>query len=103
VLRVPRYISVARLLTHRANRALGLPVELAVVDADLDLLDRCVAIEAWRWTCDMAADFAHEAWLERAADRVGRLAQQAGRYADELRREADQRLNRLRVPGLTAP
>jgi DNA-binding SARP family transcriptional activator/tetratricopeptide (TPR) repeat protein len=103
VLRVPRYISVARLLTHRANRALGLPVELAVVDADLDLLDRCVAIEAWRWTCDMAADFAHEAWLERAADRVGRLAQQAGRYADELRREADQRLNRLRVPGPIAP
>ncbi len=43
---VPRYTSVARLLTHRANRALGLPVDLAVVAADLDLLDSCVAIEA---------------------------------------------------------
>jgi tetratricopeptide (TPR) repeat protein len=94
VLGVPRYVSVARLLTHRANRALGTPVDLAVVDADLDLLDRCVAIEAWRWTCDMAADFAHEAWLDRAADRAGRLAREAGRYADGLRREADKRLSR---------
>jgi DNA-binding SARP family transcriptional activator/tetratricopeptide (TPR) repeat protein len=98
---VPRYISVARLLTHRANRALGLRVDLALVDADLDLLDRCVAIEAWWWTCDMAADFAHEAWLERAADRVGRLARDAGRHADGLRREADKRLTRIRVPGST--
>ena len=98
---VPRYISVARLLAHRANRALGLPVDLAVVDADLDLLDRCVAIEAWRWTCEVAADFGHEAWLDRAADRAGRLAQGAGRYADGLRREADRRLSRLRVPGPT--
>ncbi len=96
---VPRYISVARLLAHRANHALGLPVDLAVVDADLDLLDRCVAVEAWRWTCDMAADFGYAAWLERAADRAARLAQESGRYADGLRREADQRLSRLRVPG----
>jgi DNA-binding SARP family transcriptional activator/tetratricopeptide (TPR) repeat protein len=98
---VPRYISVARLLAHRANRALGQPVDLTVVDADLDLLDRCVAIEAWRWTCEVAADFGHEAWLDRAADRAGRLAQGAGRYADGLRREADRRLSRLRVPGPT--
>jgi DNA-binding SARP family transcriptional activator/tetratricopeptide (TPR) repeat protein len=99
VLGVPRYISVARLLAHRANRALGLPVDLAVVDADLDLLDHGVAIEAWRWTCDMAADFAHEAWLKRAADRAGRLAREAGPYADGLRREADKRLRR----SLSAP
>jgi DNA-binding SARP family transcriptional activator/tetratricopeptide (TPR) repeat protein len=96
---IPRYISVARLLAHRANRALGLPVDLAVVDADLDLLDRCVAIEAWWWTCDMAADFAQEAWLDRTADRVGRLARDAGGYADGLRREADKRLRR----SLSAP
>jgi hypothetical protein len=100
---VPRYISVARLLAHRANRALGLPVDLAVVDADLDLLDRCVAIEAWRWTFDMAADFTHEAWLERAADRATRLARDAGRYADGLRREADERLSRLRGDALSWP
>jgi hypothetical protein len=60
-----------------------------------------VAIEAWRWTCDMAADFAHEAWLDRAADRADRLARDAGRYADGLRREADKRLSRMRVPGPT--
>jgi len=90
---VPRYVSVARLLAHRANRALGRPVDLAVVDTDLDLLDSSVAIEAWRWTCELAVDFGHEPWRDRAADRAGQLAQAAGRYADGLRREADRRLS----------
>ena len=91
---VPRYTSVARLLAHRANHALGRPVDPGAVAADLDLLDRCVAIEAWRWTCDVAADFAQPAWRDRAADRAARLAQGAGSYADGLLREADRRLGR---------
>ena len=91
---VPRYTSVARLLVHRANRALGVPVDPAAVVADLDLLDRCVAVEAWRWTCDVAADFAQPAWLDRAADRAARLARGAGSHADGLLREADRRLSR---------
>ena len=90
---VPRYTSVARLLVHRANRALGVPVDPAAVVADLDLLDRCVAVEAWRWTCDVAADFAQPAWLDRAADRAARLARGAGSHADGLLREADRRLS----------
>jgi tetratricopeptide (TPR) repeat protein len=94
---VPRYTSVARLLGHRANRALGLPVDLDAVAADLDLLDGAVAIEAWRWTGDVAADFANPAWLDRAADRAERLAGAAGSYADGLRREASQRLDRWRA------
>lgn len=89
---VPRYISVARLLRHRADRALGRPVDLDSVEANLDLLDASVAIEAWRWTGEVAADFAHPAWLERAVDRADRLAQHAGGYADGLRRHVDQRL-----------
>jgi DNA-binding SARP family transcriptional activator/tetratricopeptide (TPR) repeat protein len=91
---VPRYTSVARLLAHRASRALGLSVDLEAVAADLDLLDRCVAIEAWWWTGDVAADFAQPRWLDRAADRAARLARNAGRHADGLRREADRRLAR---------
>ena len=91
---VPRYTSVARLLAHRASHALGRPVDPGAVAADLDLLDRCVAIEAWRWTCDVAADFAQPAWRDRAADRAARLAQGAGNYADGLLREADRRLGR---------
>jgi hypothetical protein len=67
-------------------------VDPDTVAADLDLLDRCVAIEAWRWTCDVAADFAVPAWQDRAADRAARLAQDAGGYADGLLREADRRL-----------
>ena len=65
--------------------------------ADLDLLDSCVAIEAWRWTCDVATDFAQPAWLDRAADRAARLARGAGSHADGLLREADRRLGRRRA------
>ncbi len=89
---VPRYTSVAHLLAHRASHALGRPVALEAVTADLDLLDRCVAIEAWWWTADVAADFNQAKWLDRAADRANRLAGNAGRYAEGLRREASRRL-----------
>jgi DNA-binding SARP family transcriptional activator len=94
---VPRYTSVARLLRHRANRALDRPVDLGAVAADLDLLDASVAIEAWRWTGDVAADFGNPAWLKRAEERAGRLARNAGSYADGLRRAADQRLSGWRA------
>jgi hypothetical protein len=94
---VPRYISVARLLRHRAARALGRSVDLDCVQADLDLLDSAVAIEAWRWTGEVGADFANPAWLDRAVDRADRLARQAGGYADGLRRHADQRLRGWRA------
>jgi DNA-binding SARP family transcriptional activator len=96
-LAVPRYTSVARLLRHRARRALGLPVDLDTVAADLDLLDGSVAIEAWRWTGEVAADFANPAWLDRAADRAGRLGRNAGSYAGGLQREADRRLRGWRA------
>ena len=79
---VPRYACVARLLRHRADRALSLPVDLAAVEADLDELDRTVAIEAWWWTGDLAADFASRVWLDRAADRARRLARHAGSRGD---------------------
>jgi hypothetical protein len=94
---VPRYASVARLLRHRADRALGKPVDLACVEADLDLLDASVAVEAWRWTGEVAADFANPAWLERAVDRADRLARHAEGYADGLRRQVDQRLRGWRA------
>jgi DNA-binding SARP family transcriptional activator len=94
---VPRYTCVARLLAHRANHALGVPADPAAVAGDLDLLDQSVAIEAWRWTCDVALDFANPAWLDRAADRVARLAREAGPHADGLRQAADARLGRRRT------
>ena len=94
---VPRYESVARLLGYRADHVLGLPVDHAAVIADLDRLDRCVAIEAWRWSCDLAADFGLAAWRDRAADRANRLARNAGDYGDIVRREAGRRLTRYPV------
>ena len=89
---VPRYTSVARLTGHLAGRALGLPGDPVAIEADLDLLDRSAAIEAWRWTGELGAAFGHPAWLNRAEDRVARLAGQAGEHAGGLRRVADARL-----------
>jgi len=90
---VPRYISVARLLRHRADRALGRPVDTGTVAADLDLLDGSVAIEAWWWTGDVAADFGIRAWLDRASERADRLARNAGDHADGLRQAMNRRLH----------
>jgi len=94
---VPRYLSVARVLNHRARRALGLPVDLDAVAADLDLVEGSVAVEAWWWTGETAADFAVPAWLDKAADRAERLARQAGEHAGTLRRTATQRLDGWRA------
>jgi hypothetical protein len=93
---VPRYVSVARVLAHRARRALGLPVDLDAVAADLDLVEASVAVEAWWWTGEAAADFAVPAWLDLAADRAERLARQAGEYGNTLRHAAGRRLDRWR-------
>jgi DNA-binding SARP family transcriptional activator/tetratricopeptide (TPR) repeat protein len=91
---VPRYVSVARVLKHRARRALGLPVDLDAVATDLDAVEGSVAVEAWWWTGEAAADFAVPAWLDVAAERTERLARQAGDYADTLRRAAARCLDR---------
>jgi tetratricopeptide (TPR) repeat protein len=89
---VPRYVSVARLLRHRASKALGMAVDPRAVTADLDLLDSSVAIEAWWWTGDVAADFANPVWLDRAAERAAQLAGKAGHHADGMRGAVEQRL-----------
>jgi DNA-binding SARP family transcriptional activator len=94
---VPRYAGVARVLAHRARAALRLPVDLDAVAADLDLLDGSVAVEAWWWTGETAADLSVPAWLKAAADRAERLARHAGDHADLLRRTAGQRLEGWRA------
>jgi tetratricopeptide (TPR) repeat protein len=94
---VPRYVSVARVLAHRARRALRLPVDLDAVAADLDLVEESVAVEAWWWTGEAAAAFAAPAWLDVAADRAERLARQAGEHAGTLRRAAARRLDDWRA------
>jgi hypothetical protein len=90
---VPRYVSVARVLAHRARRALSLPVNLDVVAADLDRVEAAVAVEAWWWTGEAAAELAVPAWLDLAAARAERLARSAGDYADTLRQAAARRLD----------
>ncbi len=90
---IPRYTAAARLLRHRAARALGLPVDPAEVAADLDRIETAVAVEAWWWTGEVAGDFASPAWLDLAAARAERLAGHAGSYADGMRRAAARRLD----------
>jgi DNA-binding SARP family transcriptional activator/tetratricopeptide (TPR) repeat protein len=90
---VPRYTSVARLLGHRARARLGMPVDLAAAEADLDLLDRSVAVEAWWWTGEMAADLRVPGWVDRAADSAARLARAAGERGAALGLSAGQRLD----------
>jgi hypothetical protein len=83
---VQRYQAAGRLLRCRADRALGGPIDLDAVSADLDLLDGALAVEAWRWTGDVAAELGVPAWLDRAAQRAERLAANAGPHGDGLRR-----------------
>ena len=90
---IPRYTSAARLLRHRAARALGLPADPAEVAADLDRIEASVAIEAWWWTGEVAADFASRRWLDLAAERAERLARNAGSYAAGMREAAARRLD----------
>jgi DNA-binding SARP family transcriptional activator len=84
-LSVPRYLAAGRLLRQRADRVLGVPPDLDAVAADLDLLDRAMAVEAWWWTGEVAAEFGVPAWLDRAAQRAERLAVNAGAHGDGLR------------------
>jgi DNA-binding SARP family transcriptional activator/tetratricopeptide (TPR) repeat protein len=93
---VPRYTSVARVLGHSARPRLGLPVDLAAVEADLDLLDRSVAIEAWWWTGAVAAELRVPRWVDRAADRVAVLAAASADRQAGLQAEAARRLDRWR-------
>jgi DNA-binding SARP family transcriptional activator/tetratricopeptide (TPR) repeat protein len=94
---VPRYRGVARVLGHRARRALGLPVDLDQVAADLDLVEGAVAVEAWWWTGETAAELSAPALLGRAAGLADRLARNAGEHADVLRDAAGKRLERWRA------
>jgi hypothetical protein len=95
---IPRYTSAARLLRYRAARALGLPADLAGVAAELDRIEAAVAIEAWWWTGEVAADFASREWLDLAARRAERLARGAGGYADGMRQAAARRLDAWQQP-----
>lgn len=89
---VPRYASVARLLGHRARRALGGSVDFVAVETDLDLVDRSVAIEAWWWTGGTAADLHVPRWVDRAAESAASLARAAGPHRTVLQAAAARRL-----------
>jgi len=95
---VPRYLGAGRLLRYRADRVLGVPPDLDAVSADLDLLDGAMAVEAWWWTGEVAAELGVPAWLDRAAQRAERLAANAGPHRDGLRRALAARMRGWQAP-----
>jgi DNA-binding SARP family transcriptional activator len=95
---VPRYLGAGRLLRYRADRVLGVPPDLDAVSADLDLLDGAMAVEAWWWTGEVAAELGVPAWLDRAAQRAERLAANAGPHGDGLRQALAARMRGWEAP-----
>ncbi len=85
------------MLQHRARHALGQPADLDTVAADLDIIERSVAIEAWWWTGETAADLGVADWLDRAERQAGRLADNAGPHAAGLRQHAQTRIGQWRA------
>jgi len=94
---VPRYSSVARLLAHRAKAALGDPVDLDRVQADLDATRESVALEAWWWIGESAAAHRVPRWVDEAAVAVQTLASQSGEDGATLERVAARRLDAWRT------
>ncbi|KRA38352.1 MULTISPECIES: BTAD domain-containing putative transcriptional regulator [unclassified Nocardioides] len=93
---VPRYVSCASLVAHRARARLGEPVDLDQAWADLGEVERSVGIEAWWWAGQTGAELGQERWLARAEELVVGLAGRSGVHADTLRDDADRRLEAWR-------
>ncbi len=93
---VPRYVSCADLVAHRARAALGEPVDLEKAWADLSEVERSVGIEAWWWAGQTGAELGQERWLARAEELVVDLAGRSGDHADTLRADATRRLEAWR-------
>ena len=94
---VPRYSSVARLLGHRARIDLGQPVDPALVERDLDLADRSVAIESWWWAGDLGAALHVRALVDRAERRAARLIGESGVRSTGFDRFARARIDTWRA------
>jgi DNA-binding SARP family transcriptional activator/tetratricopeptide (TPR) repeat protein len=93
---VPRYSAVARLLVHRAQAAMGRPVDLDIVQADLDATLDAVALEAWWWIGESAAAHGVRRWVDDAADAAASLAVASGDHSDDLERASAARLEAWR-------
>lgn len=98
---VPRYVSCAGLIVHRARAALGEPVDLDQAWADLAEVERSVGIEAWWWAGQTGAELGQERWLDRAEELVVGLAGRSGDHADTLRSDATRRLEAWRHEALS--
>jgi len=94
---VPRYASVARLVTHRAHAAAGRSVDLEQVEADLAQVAAAVAVEAWWWTGESGAAHRVPAWVDRASRQVADLAANSAERRGALLAAAAARLDAWRT------
>ena len=94
---VPRYAGVAGLVAHRAMAALGEPVDLDVVEANLAVVESSVELEAWWWIGEAAATHRVPRWVDRAARAAVSLSSRAGHRGDALLIAAAPILERWRI------
>ncbi len=93
---VPRYASVARLVVHQAAAALGGRTDPAAVSADLDEVERTVALEAWWWAGETGAALGVPHLLDRAAESARALAAGSDDSGRALLRDYERRAARWR-------
>ena len=94
---VPRYASIARLVGYRAGIDLGLPTDLAAVQAALDRADRSVAIEAWWWAGEFGSVLRNDHLIGRAEAGAARVLRETDSAAEVFQRYARGLIDRWRA------
>lgn len=96
-LKLPRHVTVGRLVAAAARAEGAHPVDLEAVAVLLGDLDRLAAPEAWWITATLACACHVASWWPEAENRVARLASGAGQYAESFTRQAGTVLERMRT------
>lgn len=94
---MPRYASIARLVGYRAGIDLGLPTDLAAVQAELDRADRSVAIEAWWWAGELGSVLRNDHLIDRAEAGAARILRETDSAAQVFQRYARGLIDRWRA------
>ncbi len=96
-LRLPRYVTVAKLVCAAARAEDGRPVDLSAAADLLSGLDRLAGPEAWWITAGLARSCRVDSWWTAAEKRVADLAAGAGPFGESFTRQAGTMLDRMRM------
>jgi hypothetical protein len=93
---VPRYATLANVVTIRARSAAGHPIDSGSIGRLVTDLDRFAAPEAWWITAELAQDLRVDQWWAAADQRVASIAGGAGGRAEHFKRQAGRQLDKMR-------